>query len=35
MQTDLFFVSPDGPVLGTFEGAESTCNRALTRLASQ
>jgi acyl transferase domain-containing protein/NAD(P)H-dependent flavin oxidoreductase YrpB (nitropropane dioxygenase family) len=35
MHTDLFFVSHDGRVLGAFEGAESTCSRALNRLAGQ
>lgn len=29
MRTDLYFVSPDGRVLGKFERAESTCSRAL------
>jgi acyl transferase domain-containing protein/NAD(P)H-dependent flavin oxidoreductase YrpB (nitropropane dioxygenase family)/NAD(P)-dependent dehydrogenase (short-subunit alcohol dehydrogenase family) len=35
MQTDLFFVSPDGRLLARFEGAESTCSRALNRLAGR
>jgi len=35
MHTDLYFVGPDGCVLGTFEGAESTCSRALNRLAAR
>lgn len=29
MRTDLYFVAPDGRVLGKFERAESTCSRAL------
>jgi hypothetical protein len=35
MHTTLFFVNPEGRVLGAFEGAESTCSRALNRLAGQ
>lgn len=31
MHTDLYFVSSEGYVLGLFEGAESTCSRALNR----
>jgi len=34
MHTTLFFVTPDGRVMGMFEGAESTCSRTLNRLAS-
>lgn len=34
MHTTLFFVTPDGWVMGMFEGAESTCSRTLNRLAS-
>ena len=32
MHTDLYFVDSDGHVMGFFEGAESTCSRALNRL---
>lgn len=31
MHTDLYFVNSDGYVMGFFEGAESTCSRALNR----
>jgi hypothetical protein len=29
MRTNLYFVAPDGRILGMFERAESTCSRAL------
>jgi hypothetical protein len=35
MRTELFFVGPDGLLLARFEGAESTCSRALNRLAGR
>jgi hypothetical protein len=32
MRTQLFFVASDGHIVGAFEGAESTCSRALNRM---
>ncbi|MFQ5737875.1 MAG: SDR family NAD(P)-dependent oxidoreductase [Acidobacteriota bacterium] len=33
MRTNLFFITPERRIVGAFEGAESTCSRALNRLA--